>query len=237
MTTMKQFIAVTLTILVFSVPCAHAAVIAGPFTNTANNHLYYLLSANSWTKAEAEAVGLGGHLVTINDVTEQQWLFSTFGPLAGSHWLWIGLTDRDVEGTYQWVSGESSPYRNWVAGEPNNASSGNFNQDYAHIYPVNHASAGKWDDRAETEAAVANAYSIAEIIPGVASQVSVLPAVEIAWTTQTTNRYQIQWSSSHNTNDWFNLDSPIQGSGSTNYFLDSTRGADKRLYRVLTLQP
>ena len=43
-----------------TVPGARAAVLAGPITNAANGHLYYLLSANTWTASEAEAVGLGG---------------------------------------------------------------------------------------------------------------------------------------------------------------------------------
>ena len=228
-------LATTLALVIFTAPGARAAVLAGPLTNAANGHAYYLLSPLSWTANEAEAVSLGGHLVTINDEAEQQWIANTFLPLAGTHYLWIGLTDRDVEGTYQWVSGETSIYRNWQTGEPNNAVSGNYNQDYVHIYPTNDAAAGKWDDRSETEAATATAYGIAEVIPGVTSQVAIFPAVEIAWTTQTTNSYQIQWSSAPNTNNWFSLGAPIQGTGSTNYYFDSTRGQDKRFYRVLTL--
>ena len=53
-----------------TVPVARAAVLAGPLTNAANGHAYYLLSANSWTTSEAETRGLGGHLVTINDAAE-----------------------------------------------------------------------------------------------------------------------------------------------------------------------
>lgn len=234
-TNMKQLLTIALALLAFIVPRARATVLAGPLTNAANGHVYFLLSTHTWTAAEAEAVGLGGHLVTINDADEQQWIANTFLPLAGTHYLWIGLTDRDVEGTYQWVSGETSTYRNWQTGEPNNAVSGNYNQDYAHLYPTNDPAAGKWDDRSETEAAAATAYGIAEVIPGLASQVAILPAIEIAWTTQTTNRYQLQWNSTLDTNDWFSLGAPIQGTGSTNYYLDSTRGQDKRFYQVLTL--
>jgi|ERR1035437_6957462 hypothetical protein len=127
---MKRIISIALALLALTAPRTHAAIIAGPLTNAANNHIYYLLSTNTWTKAEAEAVTSGGHLVTINDAAEQAWVYSTFG----SNEVWIGLTDRDVEGTFQWVSGETSTYRNWDPGEPNNAVSGDFDQDYAHIY-------------------------------------------------------------------------------------------------------
>lgn len=233
---MKQLIKFALAFMVFAGPRAYAAVLVGPLTNAANGHIYYLLSTNSWTVAEAEAVSLGGHLVTINDDAEQKWVYSAFG----SNEVWIGLTDRDVEGTFQWVSGETSTYRNWDPGEPNNAVSGNNNQDYVHIYSNTNTTVsrrGKWDDRSETESFALSFKGIVEVVPGIAAQVSVFKAVEIAWTTQTTNSYQIQWSSSLNTNDWFNLGSAIQGTGSTNYYFDSTRGSDKRFYRVLILQP
>jgi hypothetical protein len=97
------------------------------------------------------------------------------------------------------------------------------------------AKRGKWDDRSETESFALTFNAIVEVIPCLAAQVAIFPAVEIAWTTQTTNIYQIQWSSALNTNTWFSLGVPIQGTGSTNYYFDSTRGADKRFYRVLTL--
>ena len=233
---MKQTITYSLAIMAFLVPCAYAAVLAGPLTNAANGHLYYLLTTNSWTLAEAEAVSLGGHLVTINDDAEQKWVYSTFG----ANEIWIGLTDRDVEGTFQWVSCETSTYRNWDPGEPNNAVSGNNNQDYIHIYSNTNSTVsrrGKWDDRSETEAFAVSFKGVVETEPGIASEAVISTAVEIAWPTQTTNSYQIQWSPLLNSNDWFNLGSPIQGTGSTNYYFDSTRGVDKRFYRVLTLLP
>jgi hypothetical protein len=45
----------------------HAGILAGPFVNPANGHSYYLLSQNTWSNAEAEAVSLGGHLATIRN--------------------------------------------------------------------------------------------------------------------------------------------------------------------------
>lgn len=229
---MKQLITCALALMVLTLPRAHAAILAGPLTNTANGHVYYLLSTNSWTVAETEAVTLGGHLVTINDAAEQQWITNAFLPFAGSHRVWIGLTDRTIEGTFQWVSGEAASYRNWNPGEPNNSAE---DQDYVHIYPSTDVRAGKWNDVAENQAP--DYYAIAEVIQGTATQVEIFAAVEIAWATQATNSYQIQWRSSLNTNEWHNVGSSIQGTGSTNYYFDSTRGGDKRFYRVLKLQP
>src|SRR2546422_5156368 len=60
-----------------------AAVLAGPITNATSRHVYYLLSTNTWTASEAEARGLGGHLVTIDDAVENQWVVDTFFFLTG----------------------------------------------------------------------------------------------------------------------------------------------------------
>ncbi len=86
-----------------------------------NNH-YYLLTSGlaSWTASQAEAVGLGGNLVTINDQAEQDFLQRKFfsGP-ARERLFWIGLNDVREEGVFEWASGEPVEYTNWYPGEPN----------------------------------------------------------------------------------------------------------------------
>lgn len=97
----------------------YAAVISGPITNPANGHVYYLLSQNTWTESEAEATGLGGHLVSINDAQENEWVVSQFATFGGiNRYLWIGLTDAADEGVFTWSSGELLTYENWGSGEP-----------------------------------------------------------------------------------------------------------------------
>src|SRR5881628_2529702 len=112
---MKTFFAVFL--VAFSAS-ARAGILAGPVVNPANGHSYYLLSQNSWSNAEAEAVSLGGHLATIRNAAEQEWVFSTFNAYGGA--LWIGLTDRDEVFSFRWVSGEPFSYTNWGGGQPDN---------------------------------------------------------------------------------------------------------------------
>src|SRR5271170_7666119 len=51
----------------------------------ANNHTYYLLTPSSWTDAESEAVNLAGTLATVNDSTENNWIFNTFGTFGGTN--------------------------------------------------------------------------------------------------------------------------------------------------------
>lgn len=98
-------------------------------TNPTNGHKYCLTSPAKWTEAEKEAVVVSGHLVTVNDQAEQDWLVQTFG---NTNRYWIGLTDQNSEGNFKWVSGEQTSYANWLPGEPND---GNCyaNEDYAVI--------------------------------------------------------------------------------------------------------
>jgi Ca2+-binding RTX toxin-like protein len=102
-----------------------------------NGKTYLLSDAGSWTEAQAQAISLGGNLVTVNDATENQFLVNTFG----TERLWIGLTDEVVEGQFKWVNGEAVTYTNWFPGEPNDAGG---NEDYVEIN-VNGIT-GKWND-------------------------------------------------------------------------------------------
>ncbi len=103
---------------------ASAVPILGPITNPANGHDYYLLEASTWTAAEAEAVSLGGHLVTINDAAEDDWLYTT--ELGSAAHRWIGFTDAGHEGNWVWISGESVTYTDWLPGEPSGGGTENY---------------------------------------------------------------------------------------------------------------
>ena len=82
-----------------------------------NGHQYALtLNHNDWLSSESEAVGLGGHLATINDDAENQWLTETFAHAytkdhPGETWhniAWIGYyLDEDQ---WKWISGEPVTY-------------------------------------------------------------------------------------------------------------------------------
>ena len=114
-----QFITGLLPILITS-SLAHADILGGPITNAANGHIYFLLTSNTWTASEAEAVTLGAHLATINDAAENQWVFDNFSNFGGtSRQLWIGLNDLQQPGQFVWSSGQPVTYANWAPGEPN----------------------------------------------------------------------------------------------------------------------
>ena len=102
-----------------------------------NGKFYLLSNAATWKQAQAQAVSLGGNLVTVNDATENQFLVNTFG---GTEQLWIGLTDEVVEGQFKWVNGEAVTYTNWLINQPDNASGV---EDYVHL---SGGTGGQWND-------------------------------------------------------------------------------------------
>ncbi len=183
-------------------PASLIRTLSGPVTDLfGSRHIYYLLEAGSWTNAQATARSLGGHLATINDAREQEWLMKMFGDLGDGQLrgFWIGLNDRGEEGVFRWISGETSSIGNWRPGEPNNSPE----EDYVHIYPVSHGYpsnfAGFWNDRRDV-ASGGNArpftlHGIVEIDPDDSNTPSVKnPSVpELLIHYQDSKQLQIVW--------------------------------------------
>lgn len=133
-------------------------VVCGPIVNPANGHTYYLIYPSNWFDAETQAVELGGHLVTINDADENEWVRANVLTCGGvDRRGWIGLTDEALEDTFAWTSGEvPNPFfLNWAAGEPNNA---NGTEHYVEMLGGN----GQWNDL-PAAGATAGDYGIVEV--------------------------------------------------------------------------
>ncbi len=114
-------------------------VVAGPITNPANGNQYYLLSLASVGNANNKAIALGGHLATVANAAENEWIRANVANFGGTaREVWLGLGDVAVEGNFQWVNGEPLSYTNWAPGEPNNY----FEEDYVEMYPT----IGTWND-------------------------------------------------------------------------------------------
>jgi hypothetical protein len=91
---------------------------------TYGGHTYYRsnFSAN-WATANANAMALGGHLLTVSSAAENN-LFAGLG----SHWA--GFTDQATEGTWVWVTGEPVVFTAWSTAEPNDY---NGNEDHMQL--------------------------------------------------------------------------------------------------------
>jgi len=97
---------------------------ADPVQWSGNGHYYEAISgAVSWEAAMGLAEGFSyngmqGYLVTITSLAENSWILTTFTSSIGGYFL--GGTDQDSEGDWEWLTGEDWDYTNWNNGEPNN---------------------------------------------------------------------------------------------------------------------
>ncbi|MDE0636493.1 MAG: lectin-like protein [Candidatus Poribacteria bacterium] len=78
--------------------------------NPANGQAYKWIKCNTRKDAQIQAAREDAYLVTITSETEQIWLEAIFG--LGPYW--IGLTDVQKEGKWQWDNGERLKYTNWI---------------------------------------------------------------------------------------------------------------------------
>ena len=87
------------------------------FIGSLNENFYYVSHRQvDWNTAYREAQKLGGHLVTITSEFENEFLNKRI-----AFQTWMGLTDREEEGIFTWVTGEPLDYENWRFTEPNDA--------------------------------------------------------------------------------------------------------------------
>jgi hypothetical protein len=172
-------------------PVAHTApvLVASGLGPTGNYYEFYttdiipppkdsniLTSGISWTEANTDAIsrehlGMTGHLVTILDQAENDFVLSlTDNSFPGSSLtkdintsIWLGGKDDVVDGQWKWVTGEQFwqgdengtvgpdiDYANWLTGEPNNYEGAH--EDYLAMFgkdaaPIDRGNkAGLWND-------------------------------------------------------------------------------------------
>jgi hypothetical protein len=131
-----------------------------PVLNPANGHYYQVVTTTvDWPTADQIAQsftyqGLQGHLVTISDAAEDQFVYFTLaGGALGNAWLGAyqdmsSPTYSEPAGGWTWVTGEPFIYTNWYPGEPNNSTGGQ--EHYLGYWP-----ADQWNDYAASSANVA----------------------------------------------------------------------------------
>ena len=107
---------------------------------SATNHRYEIVSwTGGWLEAKADAEARGGHLATVTSAEEWAVITNQFGSqLLG---CWLGGTDAEVEGDWQWVTGEPWSFTWWGPAEPN----GGTAQNYLWVH-IGSTASFKWDD-------------------------------------------------------------------------------------------
>eukprot|EP00117_Sycon_ciliatum_P008894 scpid15029/ scgid11407/ Macrophage mannose receptor 1; C-type lectin domain family 13 member D; C-type lectin domain family 13 member D-like; Macrophage mannose receptor 1-like protein 1 len=85
-------------------------------------------SSLTWSEARQTCVSnYGAELVSINSPTEQQNVYGLLQQSGEAGQVWIGISDRKMEGIFAWSDGSgnlstsTSAYSHWLVGEPNNA--------------------------------------------------------------------------------------------------------------------
>jgi hypothetical protein len=156
------------------IPAEMPTVVAGPIINPANGNEYYLIEQSRWVEAETRAQALGGHLATLRNAAEQEWVFTTFSTWGGQERnLWIGFHDADPlnnstnyvarRAEFVWASGEPVTYLKWSDSEPNNGS--NMGDYYVHLLSASDStSAGKWNDTWDTDFNQMPFHGVAEVV-------------------------------------------------------------------------
>jgi FG-GAP repeat/Uncharacterised ACR (DUF711)/Lectin C-type domain len=100
-----------------------------------NGNWYTEVDPLSWSSAEAAAQAWGGHLATIRSQAENDWVRDNYATTSA---VWIGYTDQELEGSFEWISGEAGVFENWTVGEPDDL----LGADWAALRP----GAGTWSD-------------------------------------------------------------------------------------------
>ncbi|MBM4074936.1 MAG: DUF5011 domain-containing protein, partial [Planctomycetes bacterium] len=90
----------------------------------------------TWHQAKTDAEGRGGRLAVLD--TQEKLDQAKAIAVSNDSLLWIGLTDKAIEGQWRWIDGSPLTVSSWHPGEPNNSG----NEDYAHFW----ASSPYWND-------------------------------------------------------------------------------------------
>ncbi|KAI6647376.1 hypothetical protein LOD99_12372 [Oopsacas minuta] len=106
----------------------------GGISNEGTCFRYFQSSPINWVDSRQQCLSSGYDLATISSSEENALWLSL---VTGTTDCWIGLNDIDNEGTFVWVDGSDSTYRNFDTNEPNGGSSESC---------VHTRSSGRWND-------------------------------------------------------------------------------------------
>lgn len=155
-----------------------------PQLNPATGHYYARVVEEpgeiiTWDEAREGAAsftfqGVQGHLVTITSQAENDFFTTTTRFLKEG--LWIGASDRDVEGEWRWVvgpeagqlfwsggpDGTANGFSTWNTGEPNDSINSPGGEDYA---VFGNGLERVWNDLGDDSPAFAEGYIVEFSVP------------------------------------------------------------------------
>lgn len=88
----------------------------------------------SWSMAKKACEEMGAYLAVVTDEAEATFVTK----LCDGRYLYLGATDKDDEGNWQWVDGSAWEFTHWMKGQPNDYTG---TEDYLATYDD-----GEWVD-------------------------------------------------------------------------------------------
>jgi len=122
-------------VIVLSIHSVVEAICPVGWTQYGTNCYKFGLVAVTWPVCQSTCSSLNAMMLCVTDATLNAWLWTATGGAS----TWIGLSDIGHLGTYTWVTGCSSTYTNWDAGQPDSLGV----QDYVYFW-AGHG--GRWDN-------------------------------------------------------------------------------------------
>lgn len=139
---------------------------------TGHYYKFVLTDQNpTWHEARDAAanslyLGRRGHLLTVNSSAEHTFIESIWaGQFVNSAqrnatWAWIGLTDENEEGNFEWITGEPLTFTAWNIGQPNNEIYRGQDEDYVHYWFAVDGEPFSWNDSVSPAANANNGLQI-----------------------------------------------------------------------------
>jgi len=207
---------------------------------------YVIVQGPTWEEAEANAVKLGGHLVTINDAAENDFITNII-KLENDLSFFIGATDKQNEGVWTDALGTPLSFTNWDTWSNGKEPNGGTSENYGVIYPPSSftgwsRASGKWND---TPNVTQTTKGVAEIkltpnnnptgTPSITGTLKVGSMLTIDASaikdvdnfTGYTPTYKYSWESSTDGNTWTALTSIDATDGNSTYTLTTAEVGKK----------
>ncbi|XP_043988837.1 C-type lectin domain family 17, member A-like [Gambusia affinis] len=101
---------------------------------------YFSNEAGSWDEGRRDCIDRGADLLVMNNAEEKTFLAALIKNEA-----WIGLNDKETEGSWKWVDGNSPEFKNWYNSQPDNGgTSGRWGEEDCVL--VNNYGKATWND-------------------------------------------------------------------------------------------
>ena len=109
---------------------------------------------------------MGGHLATVRNVGENNFIYNTFAPSIPSatphRFLWIGLQELENESAWFWVNGEPFVYSNWDPTQPDENAGNDEDRGGIALSPL---PVGQWHDVLGINTSNDTGWGVVEFVP------------------------------------------------------------------------